>query len=193
MTESPLLDYYVGRYLKGPLRKEVEKRANRLDSEDILNEIIVPFYPRSLWLAARLNFVLQQDVGCIILCMAALEAALKAFLSSYFQRKLDVQFDSALDEMEVRSLIAACKTLGLVEESTVSKIDKLRGRRTKYVHSKTELIAKDERKRLEKKGEWQEPIGELLVAANAGEGESYQVLRLLEKVLMALFQNPRWW
>jgi hypothetical protein len=198
MAQSLFMQEYVGRYLeKGP-KEEGEKRADRLGSRmRIVDEGFVPMYPRFLWLEARFNFVFQQDVACILLCSAAVEAALKAFLGEYFRRKLKVRFDLALDEMEIRSLLAACQSLQLIEESTVKMIRQIGDIRHEYVHSKIEQIANKVKARIEKeeKGAWDglDDMGrELFVAGMAGEDKSYETLELLERIFKAVFQDSQY-
>jgi uncharacterized membrane protein YheB (UPF0754 family) len=199
MSQSLFTDEHLGRYPKDDAKKEGEERAKRLGSgRRIVDEAYVPMYPRFLWLGARLNFVLGQDVACILLCSAALEAALKDFLSKYFRRMLKAQFDEALDEMQIRSLIAACECFDLVDDSAIKMIRTLSSDiRHAYVHSKIQQIARKVEERVEKeeKGTWQQLEGtlrEIFVAGMAGEDRSYEGLELLEKVFKAVFQDSEY-
>lgn len=200
-TANLYIDEYVGRYLEDDLRKEGEKRAKELGSRSrIVDEGTIPIYPRSLWLTARLNYVLEEDVATILLSAAALEAALKVFLGRYFQRKLNVNLDLALDEMEIRSMIALSKTLGLLDEPTEANIRKIGDIRQEYVHSKIarisqkiekELVARDEISA----DEWKslKDAREMVIAAMAGQGDSYKILELLEQVYKGLYETSHYW
>jgi hypothetical protein len=199
MTQSPLMDY-VGRYLDGELKKESEKRAGSIGSRmRIVDEAYVPIYPRSLWIGARLNFVLQEDVACISLCSAALEASLKDFLGKYFRCKLNVDFDLALDEMEIRHLVPVCQSLKLIDEKTNNLIWKINGNRNIFVHSKIRKITEEAKKGLglDKDGEveWQKldpTIQQMYVAGSAGEDKAPETLEWLEKLFKALFQDSEY-
>jgi hypothetical protein len=199
MSRSYFVDEYVGRYLEGVLREEGEVRANQLGSRNrIVNETYVPQYPRWLWLGARLDFVLVNDVACIITCAAAIEASLKDFLGTYFRRKLKIDFDAALDEMELRSLLAMCFSLNLIKENdnAVNLIRKAEQIRHEFVHSKIHNIIEKSKTRFARDlPGWQEldqATKDLMAAGGAGEEESFETLELLEKILKALFQDSQY-
>lgn len=130
-------------------------------------------------------------------CCSAVEAALKEFLSMYFHRKLKVEFDSALDEMELRSLLAICVSLHLLkeEDELIKQIRKVEQIRHGFVHSKVRRIMQEARERLAKEGgrAWEEALDEVvkdfLAAASAGENKSPAMLELLEQILRGLFQD----
>lgn len=193
------MDEHIGKYLKYVLKEEGERRANILGSRfRFLDESHVPMYPRALWQDARLNFVLMQDVACIIMCSAALEAALKDYLGEYFRRKLKAEFDLALDEMEIRALIAACENLNLLDTATIKMIRKIGDIRHTFVHSKIRKITGEVKNRLDKEEEgfWRslDRLGqETFVAGMAGEDKSYEALELLSKILRVLFQDSEYY
>lgn len=194
------MDEYVGRYLEGILKAEGEARANQLGSRSrIVDEAYVPEYPRFLWIGARLDFVLMNDVACIITCAATIEASLKDFLGTYFRRKLKIDFDTALDEMELRSLLAMCFSLTLMKDSdnVVTLIRKVEQIRHEFVHSKIHNIIEKSKARFAKElgPAWQgldETTKDLMAAGGAGEDKSFETLELLEKILRALFQDSQY-
>jgi hypothetical protein len=204
MTEekpSPFIDEYLGRYLlQGALKEEGEVRAKQLGSRNrIVDEVYVPQYPRYLWLGARLDFVLMNDVACIITCAATIEASLKDFLGVYFRKQLQLDFDTALDEMELRSLLAMCYSLSLFKESDaiVTHIHTVEQIRHEFVHSKIHKLIEKSRTRFAKElgSEWNEidaKVQELMVAGGVGEDESLKTLELLEKILKGLFQDSQY-
>jgi hypothetical protein len=201
MTSEPnlFMDEHIGKFLKDELKEEGEKRANILGSRSqFLDETLVPIYPRGLWLDARLNFVLMQDVACIFMCSAALEAALKDYLGQYFRRKLKAELDLALDEMEIRALIAACESLNLIDATTIKMIRKIGDIRNTFVHSKIRKITDEVKTQLDKEEEgfWKslDPLAKgLFVSGMAGEGKSHEALELLTKILRALFEDSEYY
>lgn len=200
MNHSLFMDEYMGRYLEGVLRTEGETRANQLGSRSrIVDEAFVPQYPRWLWLGARLDFVLNNDVACIITCAAAIEASLKDFLGTYFRRKLQIDFDIALDEMELRSLLAMCFSLTLMKDTdiVVTLIRKVEQIRHEFVHSKIHNLVEKSKARFAKElgATWQdldERTKNLMAAGGVGEDKSSETLELLEKILRALFQDSQY-
>jgi hypothetical protein len=85
-----LLRSYIEPYLSPESEKLGEDRAKKIGQRSrIVDEARVPMYPRFLWITARFNYVTGHDVACILLCCAALEAALKEFLDEYLQGRLD--------------------------------------------------------------------------------------------------------
>jgi hypothetical protein len=194
------MDEYLGRYLDGVLKEEGETRANQLGLRNrIVDEAYVPQYPRFLWTGARLDFVLMNDVACIITCAATIEASLKDFLGTYFRRKLKMDFDTALDEMELRSLLAICFALTLIKvsDNVVTLIRRVEQIRHEFVHSKIHNIIAKSKARFEKElgAGWQDlddTTKEIMAAGGAGEYQSRETLELLEKILRALFQDSEY-
>jgi hypothetical protein len=200
-ASSLFMHEYIGRYLEDVLREEGEKRAKELGNRDrIVRDYTIPIYPKSLWLEARLNYVLQNNIAAIALCTASLEAALKIFLGRYFKRKLGVDLDKALDEMEIRSLIAMSKALGLLDELTEKSIRKIGDIRQEFVHSKIVRISEKIEKKIVSSGEVTpeelRSFGEfrwMSISEMAGENEAKAALELLEQVYKALFDTSDYW
>jgi hypothetical protein len=191
---------YVDRYLESNVRRNLEERSEKLGPRHrIVDETYIPMYPRFLWLTARFNYVYAKDVGCILLCSAALEAGLKEILDEYFTQKLKLDFGQALDEMEIRTLIAACETLKLVDQETVKMIRAMGDIRHQFVHSKIHRIAeKIEQQMLggdeQLKKEWKSfnsTVRDIWIAGKAGEDKSLEILETLERIFKSIFQVPR--
>jgi len=200
-ASSLFMQEYIGRYLEDVLREEGEKRAKELGNRNrIVRHHTIPFYPQFLWLDARLNYVLGNNIAAIVLCTASLEAALKIFLGRYFQRKLGVDLDKALDEMEVRSLIATSKALGLLDKLTEKNIRKIGDIRQDFIHSKIARISEKIEEKIVRSGEFTpgelKSLGEareMLISDMAGENEAKVALELLEQVYKALFDTSGYW
>jgi hypothetical protein len=148
-------------------------------------------YPRILWLDARLSYVLGNDVACILLCSAALEAALKGSLAKKYHEKFRVDFDFALDEMEMRTLIPACEAFGIINDETMKLIRRIGDIRHEYVHSKIAKISEKLRARLAEAGEDLDSFSlDSYVAAKVGEDNALAAVTILEKVFKALYESP---
>jgi hypothetical protein len=148
-------------------------------------------YPRILWLDARLNYVLGNDVASILLCSAALEAALKGSLAKRYREELHVDFDLALDEMEIRSLIPACEALGIITDKAAKLVRRIGDIRHEYVHSKIAKISKKLMAKIERGGgDLDSFIRDSFIASAAGEDNSLAAITILEEFFRSLYTSP---